>query len=46
LTYRGEPSPFVVGLDRPLPLAVAPNGNLLVGDYATGVIYEIAYVSE
>jgi glucose/arabinose dehydrogenase len=45
-TYRGEPSPFVVGLDRPLPLATAPNGNLLVGDYATGVLYEIGYVGE
>lgn len=46
LTYRGEPSPFVVGLDRPLPLATAPNGNLLVGDYATGVVYEIMYIGE
>jgi glucose/arabinose dehydrogenase len=46
LTYRGEPSPFIVGLDRPLPLVTAPNGNLLVGDYATGLIYEIAPVGE
>jgi glucose/arabinose dehydrogenase len=46
VTYRGEPSPFVVGLDRPLPLVTAPNGNMLVGDYATGVIYEIAYTGE
>ena len=45
-TYRGEPSPFVVGLDRPLPLATTPTGNLLVGDYATGVIYEIFYPGE
>lgn len=46
VTYRGEPSPFVVGLDRPLPLVTAPNGNLWVGDYATGVVYEIAYAGE
>lgn len=46
LTYRGVPEPFIVGLDRPLPLVTAPNGNLLVGDYATGIIYEIAYVAE
>ncbi len=42
-TYRGEPFDFVTGLDRPLPMAVAPDGNLLVGDYATGVIYKVRY---
>lgn len=45
-TYRGEPTTFVAGLDRPLPLAIAPDGNLVVGDYATGVIYKIAYTGE
>jgi hypothetical protein len=42
-TYRGEPSDFIVGLDRPLPLSTSPDGNLVVGDYATGVIYKIVY---
>ncbi len=42
-TYRGEPSTFIAGLDRPLPLATAPNGDLIVGDYATGVIYQVHY---
>lgn len=42
-TYRGEPSDFIVGMDRPLPLAVAPDGNLIAGDYATGVVYLIHY---
>jgi hypothetical protein len=46
LTYRGEPSPFVTGLDRPLPLVTTPDGNMMVGDYATGVVYEIVYVDE
>jgi glucose/arabinose dehydrogenase len=46
LTYRGEPSPFIEGLDRPLPLVTMPNGNMLVGDYATGVIYEIRYAGK
>jgi len=46
LTYRGEPSDFVTGLDRPLPLAVSPQGDLVVGDYATGVVYAIRYVEE
>ena len=44
LTYRGEPSDFVTGLDRPLPLAVSPEGDLVVGDYATGVVYAVRYV--
>jgi glucose/arabinose dehydrogenase len=45
-TYRGEPSPFIVGLDRPLPLVTLANGNMMVGDYATGVVYEISYGGE
>lgn len=45
-TYRGEPTPFVAGLDRPLPMTTAPDGNLVVGDYATGVIYKVWYVGE
>lgn len=43
IIYRGEPSEFVGGLDRPLPLVAAPDGNLIVGDYATGVVYRISY---
>lgn len=43
VTYRGEPSTFITGLDRPLPLATTPNGNMLVGDYATGDLYEVVY---
>lgn len=42
-TYRGEPFDFITGLDRPLPLMTDPNGNLLVGDYATGIIYRVRY---
>jgi glucose/arabinose dehydrogenase len=46
VTYRGERSDFVTGMDRPLPLAVGPDGNVIAGDYATGVIYRIAYAGE
>jgi hypothetical protein len=46
VTYRGESSPFIVGLDRPLPLVTTDRGTMLVGDYATGVIYEIEYAGE
>ncbi len=45
-SYRGEPFDFVTGLDRPLGLTVDLNGDMLVGDYATGVIYAIRYVGE
>lgn len=43
LTYRGKPSTFVDGLDRPLPMTTTANGDLVVGDYATGVVYQIRY---
>lgn len=42
-TYRGEPSDFITGLERPLPLATGPDGQMIVGDYATGVVYKIVY---
>jgi glucose/arabinose dehydrogenase len=45
-TYRGESSLFIGGLDRPLPLVTDANGNMLVGDYATGIIYRVRYVGE
>jgi glucose/arabinose dehydrogenase len=43
VTYRGEPDDFITGLNRPLPLSLDPGGDLLVGDYATGVIYRVRY---
>lgn len=42
-TYRGEPADFITGLERPLPLATGPDRRLVVGDYATGVVYAISY---
>jgi glucose/arabinose dehydrogenase len=38
---RGEAVPFLTGLTNPLPLAIAPDGALLVGDWTTGRIYRI-----
>ena len=46
ITFKGEPETFLAGLDRPLPLAVDPNGDMLIGDYATGIIYHVSYVGE
>lgn len=45
-TYRGEATTFVAGLDRPLAMTTAPDGKLVVGDYATGVIYWVQYVGK
>lgn len=45
-TYRGTPTTFIAGLDRPLPLGVDPQGDMLVGDYATSTIYRVRYVGE
>jgi glucose/arabinose dehydrogenase len=37
----GDATAFLTGFSRPLPLAVAGDGSLLVGDWATGIIYRI-----
>jgi len=36
------PVPFLTGLQNPLPVAVAPDGAVLVGDWTSGRIYRIA----
>src|SRR5204862_443771 len=33
---------FVTGIGNPLPVATAPDGSVLVGDWTTGRIYRIA----
>ncbi len=43
LTFRGETKPFLDNLSRPLPIATDHNGDLLVGDYGSGVIYRVRY---
>ena len=37
----GSVSTFLSGLKNPLPLIVAPGGELLVGDWSTGTIYRV-----
>ena len=39
--YRAEVSDFALGIDRPLDVAQAPDGALLVADYGSGTIYRI-----
>jgi glucose/arabinose dehydrogenase len=40
-SYQGTVTPFLTGVRNPLALAFAPDGSLLVGDWATGMIYRI-----
>jgi glucose/arabinose dehydrogenase len=38
----GAPETLLTGIQRPEPLLTTPSGAVLVGDWATGTIYEIA----
>jgi glucose/arabinose dehydrogenase len=40
-TYEGTVSTFLTGLKNPLPLATAPDGAVLVGDWTTGIVYRV-----
>lgn len=40
--YRGTVSSFLNGIANPLPVASAPDGSVLVGDWRSGVVYRIA----
>jgi glucose/arabinose dehydrogenase len=39
----GAAQDFAAGFDRPIDVAVAPDGSLLVADYGRGVIYRIQW---
>ncbi len=40
--YRGTAAPFLSGLVHPLPIVVAADGAVLVGDWGTGKIYRVS----
>jgi glucose/arabinose dehydrogenase len=40
--FTGTAAPFITGLKNPVPVLLAPDGTLLVGDWTTGTIYRIA----
>ena len=42
--YHAQVSDFATGFDRPLPITVAPDGALPVGDFGNGRIVRINYV--
>jgi glucose/arabinose dehydrogenase len=39
--YAGTRTTFLTGLRNPLPVARAPGGAILVGDWTTGVVYSV-----
>jgi glucose/arabinose dehydrogenase len=41
-TYSGTVAPFLTGLKNPVPVILGPGGTLFVGDWGTGVIYQIS----
>ena len=40
--YAGKTSAYATGFDHPLPLLTTRSGSVLVGDWGTGRIYELA----
>ena len=42
--YTARVSNFATGFNRPLPIIVAPDGSLLIGDHGAGLILRISYV--
>jgi hypothetical protein len=38
----GRVETFLTGIQRPEPLLTLPSGHLLVGDWATGTVYDVA----
>ena len=42
--YTARVSNFATGFNRPLPIIVAPDGSLLIGDHEAGRILRISYV--
>jgi glucose/arabinose dehydrogenase len=40
--YAARRKPFLRGIEHPMALVAAPDGSLLAGDWATGVVYRIA----
>ncbi len=39
--YKTTVETFLTGIQNPLPVAIAPDGAVLVGDWATGTVYRV-----
>ena len=42
-SYDAKAEPFITGLDRPLDVAVGPDGSLYVMEYVSGAIYRVSW---
>ena len=42
-TYDAQVSEFILGLDRPLDVVVAPDGALLIADHLANAVYRVFY---
>ena len=40
--YQGKVAPFVSGIDRPVAVSLAPDGSVMLGDWATGTVNRVA----
>lgn len=40
--YTGTVHPFLTGLKNPMPMIMDADGALIVGDWATGIVYAIS----
>ncbi len=43
--YHGTASTFLLGMANPMPVTLASNGSVIVGDWATGTIFAVAGVA-
>ena len=39
--YHGTAAPFLTGIKNPVPVLLGPGGHLFLGDWTTGIIYQI-----
>lgn len=45
-SYTAQAEPFITGLDRPLDVAVGPEGALYVLDYVAGSVFRLRYTGD
>jgi len=41
-SYAGTVSTLVTGLQNPVPVILSPGGSLLIGDWGSGIVYQVA----
>jgi glucose/arabinose dehydrogenase len=41
-TYTGTVTTLVAGLENPVPVILGPGGSVMIGDWGTGTVYQVA----